>query len=177
MRYLYERQGDYEVFPGQELLAHENLNPSREDIRLVVENARYTGESGQPVFTNRNVAAILGLLDEAYASHATRDISVYDVDHIFPRSKSEEVAATVGEEVDLNRIGNLQLLYRPLHETKGDAWPEDWFSDQLSPSEADEIKRVNQYPDDSSLDPASVDAFIEAREEKLIDHLEAKYVK
>ncbi len=176
MRYLHDRQGEYEVFPGDELLAHENLNPAREDIRLVVENAHYSGEPGQPVFTNRNVAAILGLLDDAYTSHATRDIGDYDVDHIFPLNKQDEVETAVGHEVDLNRIGNLQLLYHPLNrEEKRDMWPEEWFETIREPEEA-EIRRVNQYPD-VSLEPDMAEEFIDSREEQLIDHLEERYVK
>jgi hypothetical protein len=176
MRYLHDRQGEYEVFPGDELLAHENLNPAREDIRLVVKNAHYSGEPGQPVFTNRNVAAILGLLDDAYTSHATRDIGDYDVDHIFPVNKWEDVETAVGSEVDLNRIGNLQLLYRSLNrEEKRDMWPEEWF-DTISEAEEAEIRRVNQYPD-VSLEPELVEEFIDAREEQLINHLDEEYVK
>lgn len=176
MRYLHDRQGEYEVFPGDELLAHENLNPSREDIRLVVENAHYTGEPGQPVFTNKNVAAILGLLDDAYTTHSTRDIGDYDVDHIFPRDKSNEVKEAVGEEVDLDRIGNLQLLYRPLNrEEKQETWPTEWF-DTVSDAEAEELKRVNQYPE-VSLEPHAAKEFIKTREERLIDHLDERYVK
>lgn len=176
MRYLHDQQDEYEVFPGDELLAHENLNPSREDIRLVVENAHYTGEPGQPVFTNKNVAAILGLLDEAYTTHSTRDIGDYDVDHIFPRDKAEEIEETVGHEVDLDRIGNLQLLHHPLNrEDKREMWPEEWF-DTIGDAEVEELKRVNQYPD-VSLNPSNVEEFIEAREEQLIDHLDENYVK
>lgn len=128
MRYLNEHPDEYSVFPGQELLEHENLNPSREDIRLVVENARYSGEPGQPVFTNQNVAAILGLLDEAYTARATHDISDYDVDHIFPQGKKDEIEAAVGEDVDLDRIGNLQLLLHSHNrEEKRQMWPSEWF--------------------------------------------------
>jgi len=176
MRYLHERQGTYKVFPGDELLAHENLNPSREDIRLLVEHAKYSGEPGQPVFTNRNVAAILGLLDDVYTSHRSRDISQYDVDHIFPVNKEEEIKAAVGHKVDLNRIGNLQLLYHPLNrDEKRDMWPADWFQN-ISQHEEAEIRRVNQYPD-VSLEPDMAEKFISAREKQLKDYLEQNYVK
>lgn len=178
MRYLHDRQGEYDEFPGSELLAHENLNPSREDIRLVVENASYSGEPGQQVFTNLNVASILGLLDEAYTIRSTNDIGDYDVDHIFPQSKAEEVEHAVGHEVNLDRIGNLQLLFHSLNsEEKRDMWPEEWFdTGAISDTEVEEIKRINQYPD-VSLEPASAAEFIEAREELFIDHLEDEYVK
>jgi hypothetical protein len=176
MRYLHDRQGEYDVFPGDELLSHENLNPSREDIRLVIKNANYTGGPGQRVFTNRNVAAILGLLDEVYTSHAIYDIKHYDVDHIFPLAKEETVETAVGHEVDLNRIGNLQLLYHSLNrEEKREMWPEDWF-ETIEDAEEAEIRRVNQYPN-MTLKPDMVEEFITSREERLIDHLEEKYVK
>lgn len=178
MRYLNDHEGEYTVFPRQELLSHENLNPSVEDIQLIVESARYTGEPGQPVFTDQNVTAILGLLDETYTSHATRDIGDYDVDHIFPRSKTAEIETAVGHRVDLDRIGNLQLLHHPLNqEEKREMWPKEWFeSSEVSDEEAAEIRRVNQYPK-SSLDPASAEHFIVAREEKLIEHLTNEYVE
>jgi hypothetical protein len=175
MRYLNDHTDEYEVFPTDELLEHENLNPSREDIRLVVENASYSGDPGQPVFTSKNVAAILGLLDEAYTVERAYDISDYEVDHIYPRSREKEVEAAVGEEVDLNRIGNLQLLREEYNREKRDSMPERWFDD-ISDSEEERIRRVNRYPD-MTLEPESAKEFIERREEELIRYLTDEYVR
>lgn len=176
MRYLNEHTDEYETFPGEELLEHENLNPSTEDIRLVVENARYSGEPGQPVFTDQNVAAILGLLDQAYTSEAQYDISDYDVDHIFPKSRQDEIESAVGASVDLDRIGNLQLLRSEYNrEEKRKMMPQEWFDD-ISDAEAERIRRVGQYPD-VALEPSEAKRFIERREEQLIEHLSENYVR
>jgi hypothetical protein len=95
---------------------------------------------------------------------------------IFPRAKSDEIEEAVGEEVDLDRIGNLQLLYRPLNrEEKQEMWPTEWFG-TISDAEEEELKRVNQYPE-VSLEPHSAREFIRTREEQLIDHLDGRYVK
>jgi hypothetical protein len=175
MRYLNDHVNEFEIFPTEELLQHENLNPSREDIRLVVENARYSGEPGQPVFTDQNVAAILGLLDEAYTTERRRDIADYDVDHIFPKAREDEINAATGDEVDLDRIGNLQLLLSEDNQEKGTMLPRNWF-DTISAAEEERIRRVGQYPD-VELRPEKADEFIERREAKLIEHLSKKYVR
>jgi len=141
----------------------------------VVENARYSGEPGQATFTNENVAAILGLIEETYTTEKAYDISDYEVDHIYPRGRKDEIESAVGEEINLDRIGNLQLLRGKYNREKGDSMPEDWFDDITDPEEG-RIRRVNQYPD-MTLEPVSAKEFIKRREELLIEYLNDEYVR
>lgn len=173
---IAEQAGDLTVFPTDALFDELGLHPSREDIRRTVEYARYSGEPGQPLFANTSVAPILALLDEAYTSRSSRDASDYHVDHIYPRSKQEQIETAVGDSIDINRLGNLQLLPASVNvEEKQAMLPADWFA-SLSPGERDEIKRINQFPE-SSLDPANYDGFVSRREAQIVDHLADKYVK
>lgn len=177
MRYLHDWEPDGEpvVFPGGELFEAENLSPSPDDIRRAVRNTKYTGEPGEPVFTDKNAVAVLGLVEESYITSETRDISSYQVDHIFPASRADDVRVAAGEDVNLDRIGNLQLLPGPINETKGTQWPEDWLN-SLSDGEAEELKRINLYPD-VELSSENAGEFIEARQQKLIEYLIDQYVK
>lgn len=176
-QHLAQHEGEYEVFPTDDLFDSKNLHPSREDIRRTVENARYTGEPGQPVFANTSVASILALLDEAYTTRATRDASEFDVDHIFPRNKRDVIEEALGAEVDLDRLGNLHLLHRTENsEEKSDILPADWL-DTLSPARREEIMQVNQFPKGISLKPENYEEFVTAREEQIVDYLTEKYVR
>jgi len=179
MRYVRDWEPPEEVeevvFPGDELFNAENLSPSPDDIRRAVENTRYTGEPGEPVFTDKNAIAVLGLIDESYMTSQIRDISDYQVDHIFPASRADEVEASVGDGVDIHQIGNLQLLPQQVNENKGTRWPRDWL-DTLQQEEAEHQKRVNQYPEIEPI-PENAAGFIEARQQKLIDYLVDEYVK
>jgi len=85
------------------------------------------------------------------------------------------VEAAVGEGIDLNRIGNLQLLREEYNREKGDSMPENWF-DNISDPEEERIRRVNRYPD-MTLKPESAKEFIERREEELIRYLTDEYVR
>lgn len=179
MRYLHEwepKRGSPVVFPGEELFDAENLSPSPDDIRRAVENTRYEGELGEPVFTDKNAVAVLGLIEDSYTTSKMRDISDYQVDHIFPVSRADEVEAAVGGEVDLHKIGNLQLLPQAMNEGKGTQWPQNWMDEELSDDEAAKLERVNQYPE-IELRPENAAEFIEKRQQKLIEHLIDEYVK
>lgn len=178
MRYLRNwepPEGEDVVFPGDELFESENLSPSPDDIRRAVENTRYSGKPGEPVFTDENAVAVLGLIDESYTSSSTRNISDYQVDHIFPASREEEVENIIGREINLDKIGNLQLLPQPVNENKGTQWPDDWL-DTLSTGEGEELKRVNRYPE-IELEPENAAEFIDERQQNLIEYLTEKYVK
>jgi len=179
MRYLREWEPEPDepiVFPGEELFESENISPSAEDIRRVVANARYESSPGEPVFTDTDVTAVLGLIEESYTQSTSTSIGDYSVDHIYPKSRAESVSESIGETIDLNRIGNLQLLPHEMNEEiKSDQWPHDWLDD-LGNAEAERIQRVNQYPDIEPT-PENAQAFIRAREEQITDYLIDKYVK
>lgn len=99
-----------------------------------------------------------------------------DVDHIFPASRVDEVSEAVGEEVDIHRIGNLQLLDSVVNRRqKGDQMPKEWMTDVLSPAQADQYREVNCHPE-VSLDPENYKEFVEQREQLLIDELKNRYV-
>ena len=177
MRYLrnWEPSEEHPVFPGDELFEAENLSPSPDDIRRAVENTRYSGKPGEPVFTDENAVAVLGLIDESYTTSSTRDISDYQVDHIFPASRAEEIESIAGDDVDLDEVGNLQLLTQSRNKDKGTEWPQDWM-DTLSEGESERLKRVNQYPD-MEIEPENAAEFIEKRQQKIVEYLTDEYVK
>ncbi|WP_152419978.1 GmrSD restriction endonuclease domain-containing protein, partial [Haloferax prahovense] len=153
-----------------------NISPSAEDIRRVVANARYESSPGEPVFTDTDVTAVLGLIEESYTQSMSASIGDYSVDHIYPKSREETVSESIGETVDVDRIGNLQLLPHEMNEEiKSDQWPHEWLDD-LGNAEAERIQRVNQYPDVEPT-PENAQAFIQAREEQITDYLIDKYVK
>lgn len=171
---LAENRGQYDSFPALDLFSTLNVSPASEDIERIVNNARYNPNTpGTVTFTSRNVAAVLGLIDSIYAQE---DISNYDVDHIFPVSRDNEVAEAAGEEIDIHRIGNLQLLGSVVNrQQKGDKMPGEWMDDVLSPAQADHYRDVNCYPD-VELKPENYKEFVEQRERLLINELKSRYV-
>lgn len=171
---LAENRGEYDYFPLRDLFSTLNVSPASEDIERVVENARYDPHApGTVTFTSGNVAAVLGLMDDIYSQE---DISDFDVDHIFPESRADEVSEAVGEEIDIHRIGNLQLLDAVVNRRqKDDKMPGEWMNDVLSPAQADRYKDVNCYPD-VPLDPENYNEFVEKREQLLIEELKSRYV-
>jgi hypothetical protein len=171
---LAENRGEYDSFPALDLFSTLNVSPASEDIERVVNNARYNPNApGAVTFTSRNVAAVLGLIDDIFEQE---DITDYDVDHIFPASRDDEVAEAVGEDVDIHRIGNLQLLDSVVNRRqKGDQMPGKWMNDVLSPAQADHYRDVNCYPD-VELEPENYNEFVEQREQLLIEELKTRYV-
>lgn len=171
---LAENRGEYDYFPLRDLFSTLNVSPASEDIERVVENARYDPHApGTVTFTSGNVAAVLGLMDDIYSQE---DISDFDVDHIYPASRADEVSEAVGEEIDIHRIGNLQLLDAVVNrKQKKDKMPGNWTNDVLSPAQADRYKNVNCYPD-VPLNPESYNEFVEKREQLLIEELKSRYV-
>lgn len=171
---LAENRGEYDSFPALELFNTLNVSPASEDIERVVKNARYDPHApGTVTFTSGNVAAVLGLIDDIYAQE---DICDYDTDHIFPASRADEVAEAVGEEVDIHRIGNLQLLGSVVNrQQKDDKMPKKWLTDVLSPAQREQYQEVNCYPE-VSLEPENYKEFVEQREQLLINELKNRYV-
>jgi len=172
MPVLSENKGNLTSFPAEELFDTLGVSPARGDIERVVDHASYNpNATGSVTFTSRNVAAVLGLLDGIYGG---RNISDYEVYHIFPASTADEVEAASGTDVDIHRLGNLQLLHHRVNNSeKGTLWPSDWF-DGLEPDEQRHYRENNLYPDGVEMSPENFTEFAEKREEKikqsLIDH-------
>ena len=124
-------------------------------------------------FTSGNVAAVLGLLDGIYGE---RNISNYEVDHIYPSSRVDEVEEAVGEEVDIHRLGNLQLLRRSVNNGQKDTqWPLDWLND-LPEHERTRYQENNLYPESVEIEPENYMQFVENREALIEDTLINLYV-
>jgi hypothetical protein len=159
------------LFPSDELLKNEGLSISKQAVDEAVDRSRYETDSDGSVFKNNSVIAILGLIEEAYAGN---DISDFAVDHIYPRNKSREINEAVGKEVDLNRIGNLQLLPQGANQKKSDQLPMDWLYN-IHTDTSSTLKEINLYPD---VEPKKQNTteFIKQREQMIIDYLINKYV-
>jgi hypothetical protein len=171
---LAENRGGYDLFPALDLFSTLNVSPASEDIQRVVNNARYNPNApGTVTFTSGYVAAVLGLIDDVFEQE---DISDYDVDHIFPASRADEVSEAVDEDVDIHRIGNLQLLDSVVNRRqKGTKMPKKWMDDVLGSAQVDHYREVNCYPD-VSLDPENYQEFVEQREQLLVEELKNRYV-
>ena len=99
-----------------------------------------------------------------------------NADHIFPASRDDEIVEAVGEDVDIHRIGNLQLLDSVVNRRqKGTKMPGKWTSDVLSAAQMDHYREVNCYPD-VAIEPENYKEFVEQREQLLIDELKSRYV-
>lgn len=160
------------MFPGDELLENEGLTLSRSDVDSAVRNSRYDGGDSNETFTNSDVISVLGLIEESYK---TDDIGDYEVDHIFPRQKSEKVNRATEKTVDLDRIGNLQLLPKEMNKQKGSNLPGKYYAG-LPGDASSTLKSMNQFPEDVDLNPENAAEFIDKREEKIIKYLIDRYV-
>lgn len=154
-------------FPGNMLLESEGLAISKQAVEQAINRSTYEHGSRGAEFRNNSVVAILGLIEESYGSE---DISNYAVDHIFPKSKQDQI-----NSVDLDRIGNLQLLPQNANRDKSDKLPNEWLKG-LDKRAADRVMNVNQYPD-IEVERDNAERFIEEREQKLTDYLVDKYVQ
>lgn len=174
MSVVSENKGEFSSFPAGELFDQLGVSPAREDIERVVDHASYNpNATGSVTFTSRNVAAVLGLLDGIYGD---RNISDYEVDHIFPASREDEVSDAVGEDVDIHRLGNLQLLHHRVNNSEKDTqWPIDWFED-ISESEQRRYHNDNVYPEDVEMTPENYTEFVEKREQLIKRELIGRYV-
>jgi hypothetical protein len=164
---------DYDQFPGDMLLECDGLTLSKSDITSVVMDSRYDDTADTAVFGGKGVIAILGLLEESYTIDET-DIRDYEIDHIYPQSKGDQISQSTTQDVDLDRVGNLQLLPRTVNKSKGSKLPEDWY-DEIDPTAAENLQQINQFPD---IKPQKENAaeFIEKREEHIVTYLTEKYV-
>ncbi len=171
-KYNYDEYKIEDKFPRKMLLNEMGFHPAAEDIDEVVKNTKYKKTDGDQKFTSTDVASVLGLLDEAYTGE---DIGRFQVDHIFPKKeeKVSELENRVGEEVDIHRIGNLQLILKTDHKNKLGKWPRKWFDKKPN---GEQIKQDNLYPEDIELKPENYKEFVEAREEKIKEKLKEKYV-
>lgn len=174
MSILTEKKGELDSFPALEMFDSLGVSPAREDIERVVQHANYNpNAAGNVTFTSGNVAAVLGLLDGIYGE---RNISNYEVDHIYPSSRADEVEEAVGEEVDIHRLGNLQLLRRSVNNGQKDAqWPLDWLND-LPGHERTRYQENNLYPESVEIEPENYTQFVENREALIEDTLIDLYV-
>lgn len=171
---LSKKRGDLSSFPALELFDTLEVSPAREDIERVIEHARYNpSATGSVTFTSGNVAAVLGLLDGIYGD---RNISDYEVDHIFPASRDQEIKEAAGEDIDIHRIGNLQLLHHRVNNSeKGTQWPKGWLDD-VSEGEKRRYHENNLYPDDIEMTPENFSEFTEEREKLIKQSLINRYV-
>ncbi|UOO95619.1 DUF262 domain-containing HNH endonuclease family protein [Halococcus dombrowskii] len=163
--------GDGEVFFGDALLDAVDVRLTSKHVDDAVDRARYNTTAGEDDrFTHSGVAAVLALLDEAHSEH---DIDNLAVDHIYPVAQREAIAAANDGEINLHRIGNLQLLNSSENASKGDNLPDDWLSGK-SDGRREFIRDANLYPDGNvSID--KYNSFVERREKLMKDWLTERY--
>lgn len=167
--FLEDHKGEYEVFPAKEAFDHLEVDIARDSVRKIVENSRYpSGQDETGSFRQGDIAAILGLSNGSYTD---RDVAKYQVDHIFPSSRSEEVREQSDlddEEFSIHRIGNLQLIEGGLNNNKDSMMPKEWVENTLGPAEEERIRRKNLYKN-LDLDPENYKKFVETREAKIVE--------
>lgn len=164
-------EGHFDTFPAQEAFDHLDVEIAAETVEKIVSDARYpAGVAESRTFSSEDVAAVLGLASGIYTND---DITDYEVDHIFPESRADEVAEAVSVDEDemysIHRLGNLQLLPADENRNKGDSMPADWMK-ALTSAERGRYRRMNSY-EDLSLDPADYQAFIQEREQRLVEEV------
>ncbi|WP_049982482.1 DUF262 domain-containing protein [Halorubrum sp. BV1] len=169
---IHNSEGDLEVFPTDELLDRMGEVMTIEHIEKAILDSHNTSTSSAGVFRSKQVAAILGLLEESYTEQS---VGRLELDHIYPKSKQDSYEAAVDDSVDVHRIGNLQLLEKDVNNSKGDKLPLEWF-DELTEAEIEKYRRINCFPDTEPNKENYTD-FVEAREEQIRDYLVDKYVK
>lgn len=165
------REKDYEKFPADDAFAYLDdyldVEIAAETIDNIVEQARYQKASSSDVFSSWDVAAVLDL-STPFAQFST--VEELQVDHIYPVSKREEIADKLGveiEEVDVHRIGNLQLLPKEKNLQKSDKMPIKW-QNELSEPEKGEIRRVNNFPEEYPT-AENYRQFVNEREKKIAE--------
>lgn len=174
-RYLLKNHSDNQcsIFPGDELLNNEGMTVSKNDVESAVKDTRYAGNENSSSFTDSKAISILGLLYEE--SIDKQDISDYEVDHIYPKKKREQIVEATGKEIDLDRVGNLQLLLQSENRKKGSKLPNEWIKSYPQRLKK-EIKETSKYPD-IDLDAENANEFINEREEKIFKYLVDNYVE
>ena len=113
---------------------------------------------------------------EIFTAVGDRNISDYEVDHIFPASRDQEIKEAAGEDIDIHRIGNFQLLHHRVNNSeKGTQWPKGWLDD-VSEGEKRRYHENNLYPDDIEMTPENFSEFTEEREKLIKQSLINRYV-
>ncbi|MFC7227019.1 DUF262 domain-containing protein [Salinirubellus salinus] len=146
----------FDTFPGEWLFESLNVQPAPEDVRRAVSEARGAGAGEE--FADADVAAVLGLLDEAYADG---DVGEMVVDRVYPRSMAP------ADGVD--RLGNLQLVEAETAAARTEPAPDEWLG-TLTDNERVRIEAGNHYPE-VTPEPDAFEAFVKAREEAIVGHL------
>jgi hypothetical protein len=165
--------GSLRYFPGDDVLNEMNFNITREVIERAVHEGRYEKQEGDKIFTSEDVAAILSLLMN---KEQVKDLRGYEVDHIYPQSKKDDIEESVGKEIDIHRIGNLQLLKSNVNNNeKDDLIPNEWIN-KLNDSEFQKYRKNNQYPDDWEGEKSEYDDFVSKREDLIIESLCDYYI-
>ncbi|WP_146417589.1 DUF262 domain-containing protein [Haloarcula hispanica] len=172
-KFIHEnKEEDYTIFPTDEvwdfLMDYMDAEITEEIIENIVKQAEYQNSTPSGIFSNWDVAAILDL-STPYAQYTSVD--KLEVDHIFPEAKAGEIADELSiaeDELNIHRIGNLQLLPSEKNRQKSDKLPIEWLQNDLGDVEKDEIKRVNNFPDDYPT-VENYREFIEAREKDIIE--------
>ena len=154
------------VFPADRLFESLSVQPAPDDIRRGVRDSRHGPNAAADTFDDAGVAAVLGLLEGTYE---TADAGTMHVDRIYPRSSASAVVPDGRSTDAVDRIGNLQLLTGSARAEKGETHPAEWLS-SLDDDERTELERANQYPD-VAPEPDAFEAFVEAREARIVDHL------
>jgi len=168
---LRQREGEFEVFPTTELLEEMGEVMTREHIEKAIIDTHDSSANSSGVFRSKQVAAILGLLEESYTEQS---VGRLELDHIYPKSKQDSYQDAVGEPTDVHRIGNLQLLEEDVNQSKGDLLPIEWL-EQLSEPEVGKYCRINLFPEvEPTVD--NYTSFVEAREDRIREYLIDKYV-
>lgn len=161
---------DYEQFPADDAFDYLDVEIARETVEKMVGEASYgTGNTDRDKFSDWEVAAILNLSTPTF-SHM--NMSNIEVDHIYPKSKIEEISNVTGideSEINIHRVGNLQLLPESVNREKGTKLPVQWLS-SLDGTEEAKYKRVNNFPSTTPT-PGNYIQFVEQREEQLVDEI------
>ncbi|AXG06564.1 DUF262 domain-containing protein [Haloplanus rubicundus] len=170
------RNEDYTEFPADEafeyLKSFTDIEIGTETVKNIVKHAEYQNSTSSDVFSSWDVAAILNL-STPYAQFA--DADSLEVDHIYPQSKAEKIADELdldeGNEINIHRVGNLQLLPGEKNRQKGSKEPANWLQDDLSDHERGEYKRVNNFPDAYYPLVDNYPDFVREREEMIIESI------
>lgn len=168
---LRQKAGEFEEFPTTQLLEEMGEVMTREHIQKAIIDTHNTSSTSAGVFRSKQVAAILGLLEESYTEQSVGQL---ELDHIYPKSKQDEYEDAVSRSVDVHRIGNLQLLEEDVNLSKGDLLPTEWL-EQLSEPEVGKYRRINLFPE---VEPAKENytEFVEERENRIREYLINEYV-
>jgi 5-methylcytosine-specific restriction endonuclease McrA len=168
---IRDDENGLEVFPTDQLLDRMGEVMTVEHIEKAILDTHDSSANASGVFRSKQVAAILGLLEDSYTEQSVGQL---ELDHIYPKSKVDTYETATGESVDVHRIGNLQLLEKDVNHAKGDKLPLEWFDDLTEP-EKEKYRRINFFPEIEPF-PENFNEFVEARERRIREYLATEYV-